>query len=185
MSSNGSLYTPPPNPLRMILIVAVAALAFAWFLRTSQPPQPQGEDVSSPNIGKPFPELTVEGWINGPGPAAADMTGKVRVIEAWAYWCGPCIEAAPHLRELYEKYHSRGVVFVGLTGEGAENLSRSQKFVEQGQITWPNGYGADQILAALEVHGIPHLWVVDKEGKIAWEGHPLALPEGLLDRLLK
>lgn len=187
----GSAPQPSPtSPMRLILIVAVAALAISWLVRTppqrrQQPGGQQQDGLSSPNLGKPFPELTVEGWLNGPGPTTADLKGKLCVIEAWAFWCGPCIEAAPHLRELYDKYHSRGVEFVGLTGEGEENLSLSQKFLDRGKITWANGYGADAVLAALQVHGIPHAWVVDKEGKIAWEGHPLELSEELLDGLLK
>ena len=76
------------------------------------------------------------------------------------------------------------MVFIGLTEEGEKDLEKSRSFLAQGQITWPNGYGAGKTLSSLDYPGIPNLWVVDRAGKIAWEGHPLDLPEELLEKLL-
>ncbi len=168
-----------------IVLVALAGLLFAWFLRALQPPVRSTEGIAE-NLRRPFPEIVVEGWLNGPGPTAEEMAGKVRVVEAWAYWCQPCFHAAPHLRKLYEEYHPRGVVFLGLTEEGQKDLEKSRKFLDKAQITWPNGYGAEKMIAALypQGMGIPHLWVLDRAGQIAWEGHPVDLPEELLEKLL-
>jgi thiol-disulfide isomerase/thioredoxin len=166
-----------------LVLVALAALLFAWFLRALQPPAKSTEGIAE-SQRQPFPEIAVAGWLNGPGPTAEELAGKVRVCEAWAWWCQPCLHAAPHLRKLHEEYRARGVVFIGLTEEGEKDLEKSRKFLEQGQITWPNGYGAGKTLSALDYPGIPNLWVVDRAGKIAWEGHPLDLPEELLEKLL-
>jgi len=150
---------------------------------------PSPSSTSQPSVGKPFPPLQVEGWLNGPEPAAAELEGKVRVIEAWAYWCGPCVQAAPHVVELHHKYHDRGVVFLGLTPEGSGKLSASENFLAQGKITWPNGYGAMETLGALAGAdgsiALPMMWVVDQKGITVWAGHPLSLKESLLDDLLK
>jgi thiol-disulfide isomerase/thioredoxin len=177
----------PKQPLMkkstILLMVVLAGLGFALLLRELQPPR----FPKTKFAGHPFPELVVEGWLNGPSPTPAEWNGKVRVIESWEYWCRPCQAIAPHMVDLHRRYRDRGVVFIGLTSEGAEHLELSRKFLEHGKITWPNGYGADPTLAHFlpDSSSIPNMWVVDKQGKVAWNGHPGNLPRDLLDELLQ
>jgi thiol-disulfide isomerase/thioredoxin len=159
----------------VLLLVALGSLVLMLILR----------GPASSDVGKPFPELNVEGWLNGPAPEPAELEGKVRIFEAWAHWCGPCLMAAPHMVELHEKYKDRGVIFIGLTGEDSRSLVKSREFLAEGKITWPNGYGASPMLQSLQQPFIPYAWVVDREGKIAWSGHPMDLKESLLDGLLR
>lgn len=160
----------------VLLLVVLGSLTLMLLLRGP---------ATSPDVGQTFPELKAEGWLNGPAPESADLEGKVRIFEAWAHWCGPCLMAAPHMVELHEKYKGRGVIFIGLTGEDSQSLAKSREFLAEGKITWPNGYGAQPTLERLHYDGIPHAWVVDRNGTIAWSGHPMALKESLLDGLLK
>lgn len=36
--------------------------------------------------GAMAPAIQAAGWINGPGPTAADLASKVVVVDCWAYW---------------------------------------------------------------------------------------------------
>lgn len=182
----------PAQPLisrfTLVLIVAAAGLFFAWMLRELQPPPlPVDAAAQSEFVGQVFPELNVEGWLNGPAPTADELEGKVRVFEAWAFWCGPCLAIAPHMVEMHNRYADRGVVFIGLTSEGSDQLELSRKFLQRAKNTWPNAYGAGHTLTHFypDSMSIPLMWVVDKQGKIAYHGHPLDMPKGLLDDLLK
>jgi hypothetical protein len=80
----------------------------------------------------------------------------------------PCRQAAPELVALHQKFASRGVVFVGLTGEGEDALPEIKEFLQSAGITWLNGYGAGKTMTALKAEYIPGLWVVDRGGTIVW-----------------
>lgn len=128
------------------------------------------------HIGGAAPKLALDGWF-GVQPVAL-AGGKVYVIEMWATWCAPCVQAMPHLSAMAEKYASKGVSVVGVNVEDAE-VSEVREFLrKQGRaVRYPNGYArsADtqrQWLLASGIAGLPATFVVDGAGRIAWTGRP-------------
>jgi len=134
-------------------------------------------DVSLQNQGK-AKELSVSKWVKGEPVDVTD--GKnVYVVEFWATWCGPCRQSIPHLTELQKKYKDQGVVFIGISDEDAEVV---EPFVaKQGEqmdyVVAIDQKGATHknYMAAHGQRGIPCSFLINKEGEIAWIGHPLAL----------
>jgi thiol-disulfide isomerase/thioredoxin len=70
---------------------------------------PKNREAHAALEGKPMPALDPSGWINGE-VKAADMKGKVVVVDFYATWCGPCMAAIPHNNELLKKYKDKGLV---------------------------------------------------------------------------
>jgi thiol-disulfide isomerase/thioredoxin len=175
---------PTADPVRaggqgfgsVLLIVAVAAIVLAVAIRFAIPP----ENVK----GQRAPEIYADGWLNGSGPTPEDLHGKVIVLDAWAYWCGPCRAEAPKLVKLHEKYREQGVVFLGLTGETLEADADNRRFLQTTRITWPNGYGAMKTLAELKADTIPQYWVIDRNYKIIWTITSKEPIEAAIDRAL-
>lgn len=173
--------TPPPPrsglPFSVLLIVVVAmSVALALLLRQSVVPAPAAAGQA--------PRIEAEGWLNGDGPTDEQLKGKVIVLDAWAYWCNPCRAAAPELVKLHQKYKDRGVVFLGLTSEGADTNAFNRRFLEATRITWPNGYGAGKTLSALNVEFIPQRWVIDRHNTIIWNEMSRESIESAIDRAL-
>lgn len=126
--------------------------------------------------GNKIPRIEALAWLNGPAPTVESLKGKVLVVDAWATWCIPCRAAAPELVALHKKVSERGVVFIGLTAEGPDDLPEIQSFLTSTGIHWLNGYGARNTLIDLKADYIPGMWVVDRSGTITWNrdsGEPI------------
>jgi thiol-disulfide isomerase/thioredoxin len=148
------------------------------------------QDKLSPSIhlGDPAPPLIVRQWLKGK-PVKDFEKGKVYVIEFWATWCRPCLAAMPHLSKLANQYKDQ-VSFIAMDVMENKNTSLEQvkavvdrmgqkmdlavavqdsNFME---VSWLEATGENN-------NGIPRTFVVDKEGKLAWVGHPMELEEVL------
>src|SRR5215471_14340647 len=59
-------------------------------------------------------------WINSAPVTLKSLRGKVVVIDFWAFDCEPCVEAMPHIQQLYQKYGPEGLVVIGVHTPRAE-----------------------------------------------------------------
>jgi len=139
-------------------------------------------------VGDDAPKFSVAYWLKG-NPGGIEK-GKVTIVEFWATWCAPCIGNFPHLSKVAEEYTAKGVNVFGISiderkGVGLDSLQRF--------VAGPKGQkmhytvGADDTLkymsknwkGATGQRGIPFAMIVDKNGKIAWMGHPMTIDKPL------
>ena len=53
-------------------------------------------------------------WINSSALSPKSLRGKVVLVDFWAFMCYNCLNALPHVKELYSKYKNRGFVVIGV-----------------------------------------------------------------------
>lgn len=140
--------------------------------------------AGEPAIGSLPPELGSDSTFNTPdgkGVALPALKGSVVLIDFWATWCGPCVAAIPHVQKLHDEYKDKGLVVIGHTDGSSRDLPT---FIKSKQITYIISVGKD-IGTGWGVSGIPHVFLVDAEGKVAWSGHPGSLDDALVAKLVK
>jgi thiol-disulfide isomerase/thioredoxin len=166
---------------------------------TPQPVRTQPQVSAEPEapmpalqIGMPAPAFKVAKWFKGT-PVEKLEPGKIYVVEFWATWCGPCKTSIPHLTELAHKYAEK-VTIIGVSAweRPEENTNEAifalvESFVKD--MAEKMDYhvaadGTDQTMAntwmsAAERTGIPCAFIVGRDGKIAWIGHPMTMDDVL------
>ncbi len=184
--------------VRNLFVMGLMMASFGW-----NQAQSSANDLT---IGSAAPRLDVEHWVqNGKGkfkPVTTFEVGKVYVVEFWATWCGPCRASMPHLAELQDKFASKGVQIISISDE---DLDTVQEFLKQKVpaqkgakpeekaasktyaditsayclTTDPDGTSNKDYLEAASQNGIPAAFIVGKDRKIEWIGHPMEMDEPL------
>ena len=67
-------------------------------------------------VGSKAPAMNQVQWLQGSQP---DLSKQVTIVELWATWCGPCVDAIPHLSQLNTK-HGDKLAVMGLSQERKE-----------------------------------------------------------------
>lgn len=135
-------------------------------------------------IGDPAPDLEIGEVFKGEFGGRLE-SGRVYVVETWATWCGPCIRAFPHLSELQKK-HKDDVTILGVNIWDNQSTSQIAEFVKnQGDnmaytvVQERETSVADNWMGPAGRRGIPSAFIVDRDGRIAWMGHPMLMDEPL------
>lgn len=140
------------------------------------------EELAKVRPGSPAPDFTTTD-INGKPFTLSSLRGKVVILDFWASWCGPCRKSNPHMRELYDKYHSRGLDFVYVSDddrkpEAWRKAVEQDKLVGEGYhhvlrgVKWNRSKGmegidrSNDISDKYAIHFLPTKYLIDKKGNI-------------------
>ena len=117
----------------------------------------------SPNFSLPT--------LEGVGVEFHDLVAEkdIVLIDFWASWCGPCIAAFPHLKELYSSYGDNGFEIVAI------NLDRTQEIwaeaSDEHDLPWMDlgdisEKGEGTVAKAYGVKFLPKSFLIDNHGCI-------------------
>jgi len=134
-------------------------------------------------VGAMAPEFkTVD--LNNQQVVLSEYRGKnVVLLIFWASWCYDCRKDVPHLKEIYEKYRSKGLEIIGVSldtdktaWKSAVNMDSTTMWhhvqIAERYADGPDFITKDDIYANYFVLGVPLQLLIDKSGKIVgrWIG---------------
>ncbi|MER8543776.1 TlpA family protein disulfide reductase, partial [Mesorhizobium sp. M1334] len=141
-------------------------------------------------LGSPAPSIKVEDWLRGE-PLANFQPGKVYIVEFWATWCELCMAEMLDLMRLQEKYRDSGLEVVGVAANedaptAVEARTKLNAWLTEKcshlnyRIAFDYTGEMNKLWSELSFSvGIPTSFVVDRDGHIAFIGHPSQLDKVL------
>lgn len=94
--------------------------------------------------------------------------GKVALVDVWATWCAPCIEAMPHLEAMQEQYADDGFTVIGVMSDGNAS-SMGPEWVAEEDLNYPMLYddNSERLMCRWgQFGGYPTLFLLDREGVV-------------------
>ncbi len=144
--------------------------------------------LSNTAVGQPFVDFRMLD-PDGREVALSDYVGKGKyvLIDFWASWCKGCIAEIPNIEAAYAKYKNRGLQVVGISFDGSRKAWMDS--LKKLNMPWPQMFdGKGWATPAAKLYGlssIPHIILLDKEGKIIARGIRGEELQGKLAELLK
>lgn len=134
-------------------------------------------NAAAAEFGDAAAPITVAEWVKGSPVSLEEEKGKrIVVVEFWATWCPPCRESIPHMTELQKKYKDQ-IVFVGISDEEktlvAPFVEKMGDKMDYSVAVDNNQKTTQAYMGAYGAQGIPSAFVVNKESKVVYQGHPM------------
>lgn len=104
-----------------------------------------------------------------------NKTGKVRVINVWATWCGPCVSEFDELVETNLRFRNRDFELVTIAAQFPDEKAKVLKFLQQHHASTRNLIFGEtdkyKLMQALDPEwkgALPHTLVIGSDGKILY-----------------
>lgn len=102
-------------------------------------------------------------------------TGKYRLINLWATWCGPCVAEFSGLVESYHMYRRRDFEFVTISMDAPKSYDKALSFLQEKMASNKNliydGEDKYALIEAIDPNwqgAIPYTILISPEGKIVF-----------------
>ena len=105
----------------------------------------------------------------------ANHTDKLRLINVWATWCGPCVAEFPDLVDINRMYRRRDFEFITISADEPAKKVKALQFLQQSRASNTNYiFHTDdkyRLIDAIDPKwqgALPYTMLVEPGGKIVW-----------------
>lgn len=113
------------------------------------------------------PEFSFAG-LDGAAVRLQDLRGKVVLLDFWATWCGPCVQALPELKSLVQKKSGEKFALVSVSTD--QDRAALEKFVEKNAMSWKQCWDdtGKMSQSLFGVTAFPSYLLLDPEGAVLY-----------------
>lgn len=124
-------------------------------------------DLESLTVGQTAPEFVLPDK-DGKEVRLSGLKGKIKLIDFWASWCGPCRLENPNMVSLYKDFKDKGLVIVSVSLD--TDKTKWLAAIRKDGLPWIHvsslkGWECE-VVKRYKVDAVPYIWVLDENGKI-------------------
>lgn len=104
-----------------------------------------------------------------------DDSDKLRLINVWATWCGPCVMEYPDFLDIHRMYGARDFEFVSVSADKLEKKDKALKFLKEKHSGVKNYIFKDEdiykLIEAIDPKwngALPYTLLVEPNGKVVY-----------------
>ena len=147
----------------------VISIAFATLSMVAQAGHAGAKDSVAPALQNelPAPNCVLTSLTDTQLHELRDIPGKVRYVDFWASWCGPCAQSFPFMNAMTQEFREGGLQIVGINVD--EQADAANTFLQK--------HPADFLILAdatgvcpksFRVMGMPSSYLIDRHGVIRY-----------------
>lgn len=96
------------------------------------------------------------------------LKGKLKIVDFWASWCGPCRLENPNMVRLYADFKDKGLTVVSVSLDNSRE--KWLEAVEKDGLTWTQvsdlkGWGSP-VIKLFNIEAVPSIFVLDEDNRI-------------------
>ncbi len=123
------------------------------------------KELESISVGSLAPDFTATDLDGNTVVLSGILEDRLMVLDFWATWCVPCLQAFPEVQKLHEEFAPRGVEFVAVSLR--ENPDDVRRFIERTGYTVRVVADTDGAIGSrYGVMAIPSIVVVGQDGRV-------------------
>lgn len=114
----------------------------------------------------------------------ANKTDKVRLINVWATWCGPCVTEMPEFVTINRMYRRRDFEFITISADKPDKKNKAQELLKKMQASGQNYiYNSEDKYKLIEAidpkwqGALPYTLLVAPNGKILYRTQGAIVPQ--------
>jgi thiol-disulfide isomerase/thioredoxin len=150
---------------KIILCAVFALMAVAEILA-----QDKGNKTITPlAVGDTVPEITLKHIINYKSPSAklSDFKGKLLILDFWATFCTPCVDALPTVNKLNQKFEGKAFILPVTSSANHDYESKIRATLAKINLPdLPSVIDGDLLDNYFPHRLIPHEVWIDSNGKV-------------------
>lgn len=130
-------------------------------------------------------DFTLE-MLDGESVKLSDYQGKVVLLNFWSTWCYWCLQEMPILDKFQKAHAEDGVILLTISKDRFEDRPNIKPTLEKHNLDLTVLLEDPEQLTEYEYSGVPSLYVIDREGKIAMarSGYSSDLEDRLESKIL-
>jgi thiol-disulfide isomerase/thioredoxin len=152
------------------LLASAIGVPIETFTKDESMVQQMTPVVQLPNEGELRSLGSATQWLNSQPLTAAELSGKVVLVEFWTYTCINWLRTLPYVRAWAEKYKDQGLVVIGVHSpefEFEKNVDNVRQAAKDMRVDYPIAIDSEHaIWRAFRNQYWPALYFVDAQGRI-------------------